>query len=197
MLGNQALGQKQEVWFSHLFLLPIYFLTSIQSFHSTAQKNYLFIFLKVQFQVPYGELHGNLTCNFRACKTKKIDEASKIKNLSGHRNERKCFYLVTRTVIRLIQHLFSLHILIIILSEICCKRTSGLCPFDRIVTCPAIYSKFIFTQLCRAFPLPKGVVPTRWYLHVHTMLRFQQFFHNSVFKNQKLNLSITTQLCSC
>lgn len=32
----------------------------------------------------YGGLHSNMTsCNFIACKTKKIDETSKIKNISG------------------------------------------------------------------------------------------------------------------
>lgn len=71
--------------------------------------------------MSYAELHGNVTsCNFRACKTKIIDEASKIKNISRCVERRgNIFYLVTRTVISFILHVFGLHILIIIYSEIC------------------------------------------------------------------------------
>lgn len=71
--------------------------------------------------MPYSELHGNMTsCNFRACNTKIIDEASKVKNISGCVEIKgNIFYLVTRTVISFIPHVFGLRTLIINYSEIC------------------------------------------------------------------------------
>lgn len=96
--------------------------------HKNSQRNdYLFIFYKLQLQVLYGGLHGNITsCNFRACKTKKIDETNKMKNISGWL-ERKYFLFSDKDCYKIyLSCIWPSYSNYNLLSELCCKWTSGL-----------------------------------------------------------------------